>query len=713
VGGLRAALHSPVVGPLVVIGGAIGLVIAGMLPVWGSRLSAPQYPKGLSLWIYGGRAEGDINEITGLNHYIGMQPIDVTTVPELGLWPLVIVAGGVMLPIAVFVPGWIGRLAVLGLFLLPVGIVVDIQRWLAYYGTDLDPSAALALDPFVPLAIGPTKVWNFEIWTYPGPALVLLLLITFAAVLGRRAERAAPRVRLVIGAAAVVLVVVGTALVVMPAVAPAPSDGAAAVARASPPVATADLEALVAEAEAGTTVVVPAGSYVTNLVIDKPLSLVAGGHVMLSGNGRGTVVTIDAPGTIVRGFHVTGTGGQIEDAAAIKVLADDVTVEGNTLDRFFTGIAVAGASGTRILDNTLVGAGQVLAGAGHATAPGSADGGSAPGVTPSPGTAPSIDPADPHAGHAPGAGPIGQGDGISLWNSTRVLIRGNRIARVRDGVYLNYVDDALIDSNEVADSRYAIHEMFGSEHTIFGNRLVGNLSGLVSMYTGGVLAGRNTIVDSRSAGTGFGVVLKDVGPLTLRENVIARNRIGLRAEGVGTGAAVAAVSHNRIGANLIGLSLAATNDITFSGNAFDGNVTQVQALEPGVGRHNQWFAEGYGNTWSDYAGFDLAGDGIGDVPHRASGVGQALLGAAPALEAYRTAPALRLLEGAQAAWDAAQEPVMEDPYPLTVEVAPALVATPAAHAETPWLALGVALLVGCGGLLVVAHRSRPGRAVVR
>jgi nitrous oxidase accessory protein len=703
--GLRGILRHPRTAIAAVLGGTVILIVAGIVPVWGTRLLAPQYPKGLGVWIYGGRAEGDLREINGLNHYVGMMSIDLGGIPELALWPLVIVAAGVFLGAAVFLRGPVGRLALLGLWLVPVGILADIQRWLISYGQDLDPTAALRLDPFIPLAIGPTTVWNFTIWTYPGPGLVLLALVALLATLARRAERPALRVRAWVSAIALVALVAATLLVIMPAV--AAEDEGEAGARASPPAGTVDLEALVANAPAGTIVTVPAGSYRTHLVIDRSITLVAGGEVLLDGGGRGTVVTVAAPDVTLRGFRIENSGGQVEEAAGIEVRADGASLEGNRIERTFTGIFVRGGRHVRIVDNTIVGSGQVTVGAEHATARSAG----APDARSAGSGAASPNPADPHAAHAAGPGPGGQGDAISLWNVRGALVRGNRISDARDGVFLNFAEDVLLDSNTVERSRYAVHAMFGSDVVAFGNTLRGNLSGLVFMNTVRVEAGRNTILDDRSPGTGFGIVLKDVAGVRLVENVILRNRTGLQAEGtVDRPDAEASVVHNRFGANGVGVALMATADLTFGGNAFDGNLVQVLALEPGVEHRNRWTYRGFGNTWSDYEGYDLAGDGTGDVAHRSGGSAQVLLGAAPALEAYRTTPALAVLDAAQAIWDAGRPPAVLDRFPLTVDVAPPPPGGGSGGLPVAWSLLGLGFVGGAAGILVrLARPARPSR----
>lgn len=690
------ARRSPTVrwlAPVIALLGSAFLVVAGVLPIWGTRLIAPQYPKGLDLWFYGGRAEGPLREVNGLNHYIGMRPIDLAAVPEIGLWSLAVVGSTVLLLAALIVPGRLGRLALVGLVLVPAVVLVDIQRWLIVFGTELDPTSALRLDPFVPLVIGPSTVWNFTIWAYPGPALVLIWAVAALAVLGRRAARPSTPVALAAGAAALVIAIAGTMLVVLPAVRLADAPGAAAP--RDPPAGPVDLARLIEEAPAGATIVVPAGSYRVHLVIDRPLTLVADGDVMLDGGGRGTVLTIGAPDVTVRGFRVAHTGGQVEEGAAIKAVdADRVTIEGNRIEDAFTGIAVNGGSAVRVVGNELVGSGQVVSDAAHVTTSN---------------VAPASE--DPHAEHAAGGGPGGQGDGIALWNVRGALVRDNVIREVRDGVYLNYADEVLVDGNRIQRSRYAIHAMYGTAVTAFGNEIRGNLSGLVFMNTSGVLAGRNVIVDARSSGTGFGVVLKDVTTLRLAENLIARNRVGLQAEGtVNRLDAEASVVSNRFAANDIGVALMPSADLVFGGNVFDANLTQVTALGVGIERRNFWSYRGVGNTWSDYAGYDLAGDGVGDVPYRAGGAQDLLVAADPALAIFRTSPAMAILASAQAVWESARPPVVLDQSPRTEQIGAAI-----APGEDPGSAGGEAWRLGGAGLLIaaVAGLALPSRTARR
>src|SRR5262245_55551476 len=57
--------------------GLAGLLLAASiyLPYWKMTLLAPQYPDGLRVQAHLDRLTGDVREIDGLNHYIGMRPL--------------------------------------------------------------------------------------------------------------------------------------------------------------------------------------------------------------------------------------------------------------------------------------------------------------------------------------------------------------------------------------------------------------------------------------------------------------------------------------------------------------------------------------------------------------------------------------------------------------------------------------------------------------
>jgi hypothetical protein len=174
---------------------AVLVVLAWKLPIWEARLTAPQYPQGLSLSASADDLVGDIDEVTELNHYVGMEAFEASDAPEMALWTPTIALALAAVAIAVAMPGaLLGRLAKLGLWLIPIGALADVQLRLYQYGHGVQDDAAIRLEPFTPLVVGPTKVLNFTTWAYPGLAVWCLFgaafLVTFApGIVQRLRER--------------------------------------------------------------------------------------------------------------------------------------------------------------------------------------------------------------------------------------------------------------------------------------------------------------------------------------------------------------------------------------------------------------------------------------------------------------------------------------------------------------------------------------------
>lgn len=173
----------------VALGVAGALLVAGawFLPLWQATLQAPQYPGGLTMHAYGNQVTGDVEEIDTLNHYVGMRAFDPADVPEMALWPAVLAVALLAVVVALLAGRrWPERLARLYLWLTPLGVLADIQLRLHQYGQDLEPLAALRIDPFTPWVIGPTKVWNFTTWARPGLGLVCLAAAAAVVTFGPR-----------------------------------------------------------------------------------------------------------------------------------------------------------------------------------------------------------------------------------------------------------------------------------------------------------------------------------------------------------------------------------------------------------------------------------------------------------------------------------------------------------------------------------------------
>ncbi len=165
---------------------AILLVISIFLPYWEMELQAPQYPKGLHITAYANRLTGDVAEIDGLNHYIGMSPLDEAAKFEKSVSVLAISALSLLILAAVFVhTKWV-VLLVLPTILMPLMFLADLQFWLWKFGTNLDPTAPLssAIKPFVPSVLGSGLIAQFKTVATPGLGLYLAFVASILCIVG-------------------------------------------------------------------------------------------------------------------------------------------------------------------------------------------------------------------------------------------------------------------------------------------------------------------------------------------------------------------------------------------------------------------------------------------------------------------------------------------------------------------------------------------------
>jgi hypothetical protein len=165
------------------------------------ELKAPQYPRGLAMYAYGNRFADDpsspyldVREINGLNHYIGMKPIEKATEMNFFIPGVVaLVLGTLAVSFVSWNRRWLRRLIVAGYWTFPIFFIVDLQYWLYNFGHTMSPEAALDLESFTPKVVGTTKVWNFhsENSFQLGFYLMVMavLTITFLPAILRRLQR--------------------------------------------------------------------------------------------------------------------------------------------------------------------------------------------------------------------------------------------------------------------------------------------------------------------------------------------------------------------------------------------------------------------------------------------------------------------------------------------------------------------------------------------
>ncbi len=171
------------------------LLVSVFLPYWHMELEAPQYPQGLFLTAHVNHLSGDVKEIDGLNHYIGMRPLGEAAAFEraAGVW--MVVAMVLLVEGAALVHSRWAVLLALPAISFPIGFIVDLYYWMRTFGLNLDKDAPLShsVKPFVPTVIGEGGIGQFRTYAELGTGFWLASACALLTVVGfyfhRRAYR--------------------------------------------------------------------------------------------------------------------------------------------------------------------------------------------------------------------------------------------------------------------------------------------------------------------------------------------------------------------------------------------------------------------------------------------------------------------------------------------------------------------------------------------
>jgi len=172
---------------------AIMIIISIFLPYWSLVLHAPQYPRGLVVNAYVNQLEGDVQEIDGLNHYIGMRPLGEAAQFEKSISIFAIIALGLLVLAAVFIHSPWAALLSLPAILIPPVFLLDLYFWLSNFGQNLDPKAALsnAVQPFTPTILGEGVIGQFRTVAYADIGLLMAAAASILILIGLYLQRRA------------------------------------------------------------------------------------------------------------------------------------------------------------------------------------------------------------------------------------------------------------------------------------------------------------------------------------------------------------------------------------------------------------------------------------------------------------------------------------------------------------------------------------------
>ena len=321
----------------------------------------------------------------------------------------------------------------------------------------------------------------------------------------------------------------------------------------------------IAKAKKGDTIIVQKGTYPeNNILLDKPITLIGKDRPIINGQFKGSILKIQADSITIKGFRLANVPFKAteEQAAILLDKSKKFLIEDNIMDQVCFGVLLRKGRDGIIKNNKI---------SSNATQQ------------------------------------YNSGNAIHLWSCKNIKIIGNEAANCRDGIYIQFSSKSYIEGNYCYKNlRYGLHFMFSDDNEYYRNKFSENGAGAAVMFSKRVKMVGNTFQDNWGPSS-YGLLLKELYDSELVGNTFYRNTIGINGENCTR----MKYNENTFTENGWGIRIRGgcyQND--FWDNNFFNNTFDV-AYDNNV--NDNKFRSNY---WSDYTGYDLNKDGVGDVPYR-------------------------------------------------------------------------------------------------
>jgi len=325
------------------------------------------------------------------------------------------------------------------------------------------------------------------------------------------------------------------------------------------------LKGAIAIAKDFDTIIVKKGIYKEyNIKVDKPLTIIGENYPVIDGEKKGEIITIVSDNVTIDGFIISNVGvSYTSDYAALRVKkSKNFEIKNIVLEKLFFGIYVEKSKYGKIYNNKITGNAK-----------------------------------EEHS----------SGNGIQLWYSQHIDIQHNFTQGVRDGIYLEFSDDCTIKNNvSTKNLRYGLHFMFSNDDIYENNRFEENGAGVAVMFSKNIKM-INNVFKKNWGSASYGMLLKEINDAEIKGNTFEENTIGINIEGSNR----IEYSNNNFIRNGWAIKVrGACYTNTFVGNNFLYNSFDISYNSK---LNDNVFDKNY---WSNYTGYDLDKNGIGDIPYR-------------------------------------------------------------------------------------------------
>jgi len=319
------------------------------------------------------------------------------------------------------------------------------------------------------------------------------------------------------------------------------------------------------------TLKLSSGTYLGNIKIDKPLTLMGEDNgVIIKGSGIGTIITINSSYVILKNLIITGSGDRmdkIDSAISIDNAKKCEIINCKILDSLY-GIDMAMVKDSIILNNYITSKKLPL---------------------------------------------TFRGNALKLYYSHNNLFQNNTIESSRD-VTLNYSNSNIFKANKFLKNRFAIHISRSKNNTFLSNTYKYNSVSIMVMGAKNTKILNNTIQSSNGA-AGIGVVINGVSNFRFEKNIVQFNAKAIYIDGQEKAKGMKRyINHNELSYNGEAIHFhASIKDNTITHNQIFGNIDDI--VKDIEGNFEDSNIVEY-NYWDRYAGFDRDQNNIGDTSHK-------------------------------------------------------------------------------------------------
>lgn len=318
-------------------------------------------------------------------------------------------------------------------------------------------------------------------------------------------------------------------------------------------------------AEDGDEIYLKKGIYKeNNIIINKSISLIGEEGVVIDGEDAGGIIIFEADNFKIRKLKIINVGMSYTiDYAAIKVIkAANFIIEDCILENVFFGLLIEKSKKGIIRNNSISGTRKSEA---------------------------------------------SSGNGIHIWDGSEMEVYNNELFGLRDGIYFEFVKKSVVFENKSRENiRYGLHFMFSNNNIYHHNIFRNNGAGVAVMFSKFITM-HNNIFELNWGSASYGLLLKEIYDAEIYDNLFQENTIGINGEGCTR----INYTNNTFLRNGWAIKIAgACYTNIFVNNDFMHNSLD---LSYNTKIHDNKFDNNY---WSEYTGYDLDNDGIGDVPYR-------------------------------------------------------------------------------------------------